>query len=117
MTSSPNRSMEVRASLVRNSVRMSFQRMAPTWLRKCTTPLSQELLVTFSNPSCIPREFLRNCALFQQRPAVYIPQSLLQIMGSHEYGLAAANEIFHPGAQELGSFQVQHGEWLPPQQE
>src|SRR5688572_23506230 len=101
MTSSPKSSIDVRASLVRNSVRTSFQKIAPACLKNVTTSLFQELFVLVPNLCICSGQLLSNLPAVHERPAPGALESLLQIVRGHEHGLPIGYERFQPFSQKL----------------
>src|SRR5437773_10341517 len=96
ITNNPKISMEVRTSLVRYSVRMSFHRIAPTWLRKFTLSLSQELFISLANDSIVSGQFFLNLTSLEKNPAIDSAEPLLQVMSGHHDSFARGYKGLHP---------------------
>src|SRR5688572_16728341 len=117
MTSSPKSNMEVKASLVRNSVRTSFQKIAPACLKNVTTLLFQKLFVLVTNVCIRSRHLFSNLPLVDKRPPSGTLESLLQIVRGHEHGLPVCYEGLQPFPEQFRSFEVQAGEGFVQQQD
>src|SRR5262249_54517863 len=108
--------MDVNASLVRNSVSTSFQKIAPACLKNVTTFLCQEPFIPVANLCIGPRHLLGNPTFIHESPALCTLQPLLQVMRGHKHSLSAGDKCMQPFSQQLCGFEVQACKRLVQQQ-
>src|SRR6185503_13058061 len=106
MTSSPKSSMDVSASLVRNSVSTSFQKIAPACLKNVTAFLFQKLLVLVANFRIRSSQLFNDLPLVNKCPASSTLESLFEIVGGHEHCLPVCYERLQPLPQKFRGLEI-----------
>src|SRR4030095_12200731 len=117
MTSNPKSNIDVSASLVRNSVSTSFQKIAPACLKNVTAFLFQKLFVLVANIRIRSLQLLSNLALVNKRPAPGILKTLLQIVRRHEHGLPTCDKRSQPLPKKFRRLKIKSGEGFIQQQD